>query len=144
MKRTTQKLSVVLALCALLATADGSLLAQRPRSQSSIVSGGQIAAGIAGIVGAVVLITIGVYFGVKHNHQSLTGCARAGADGMTLTSESDKRNYSLTGGLTQIKSNHRVRVSGKKAKDKSSPAPKFLVEKVSKDYGPCEVARAAH
>ena len=139
MKRTNRKLSALVALCALLAPADGTLLAQRPRAQSSIVSNGQVAGAIAGIAGAGALIGILAYVAIRHNH-SVTGCARSGPDGMTLTTEPDKQSYTLMGDVARIKAGDRVRVSGKKGKDKSSATPKFLVEKVSRDFGPCEVS----
>ena len=145
MKRTNRKLSALVALCALVAPADGSIMslqAQRPRAQSSIVSNGQVAGAIAGIAGAGALIGILAYVAIRHNH-SVTGCARSGPDGMTLTTEPDKQSYTLMGDVARIKAGERVRVSGKKGKDKSSATPKFLVEKVSRDFGPCEVAAAA-
>lgn len=147
MKRTNRKFSAVVALCALLAPADSSILAQRPRPRPQSIaygaSNGEVAGIIAGIAGAGALIGILAYVAVKHNH-SVTGCARSGPDGMTLTSEPDKQSYTLIGDVANIKSGDRVRVSGKKGRDKSSATRKFLVEKVSRDFGPCEVAAAAH
>jgi hypothetical protein len=79
---------------------------------------------------------------VKHNH-SVTGCARSGQDGMQLTSDSDKQTFILVGAVAGIKPGNRVRVSGKKTKQKSPAAAQFLVEKVSKDLGPCEIATSS-
>jgi hypothetical protein len=59
-----------------------------------------------------------------------------------LISESDKQPYTLVGEVAGIKPGDRVRVSGKKGKEKSA-AREFLVEKVSRDFGPCEVAGGA-
>ena len=59
---------------------------------------------------------------------------------MTLTTESDKHTYSLIGDVAAIKPGNRVRVSGKKKKEKSAGGSQFLVETVSKDFGACTVA----
>lgn len=146
MKRRARKLSVILAVCMLLAPADGPLLAQKHEAQSPPIFTGSIGPSDAEIVGALVGIAavgagigIGIYFVVKHNH-SVTGCAASTAGGMTLTTESDKHTYSLIGDIAGIKLGNRVRVSGKKAKEKSSGTAQFLVEKVSKDFGACNVA----
>ena len=147
MESTNQKLSAALSLCALLATADGTIMAQRPRPRPATIAygatNGQVAGIIAGIAGAGALIGILAYVAIKHNH-SVTGCARSASDGMTLTSESDKQTYSLIGDVAGIKPGDRVRVSGKKGKTKSPGAHQFLVEKVVKDLGPCEVAAGGH
>jgi hypothetical protein len=96
-----------------------------------------------GIVAVGAAIGVGIYFAVKHNH-SMTGCARSTADGLTLTTESDKQTYALTGDVAGIKPGNRVRVSGKKSKEKSTGTSQFLVEKVSKDFGACNVAASSH
>jgi hypothetical protein len=90
----------------------------------------------AGIAAAGAAVGIGVYFALKHNH-NLTGCALSSAEGMTLTSESDKETYALIGDVADIKSGDRVRISGKKGKPKSAGGRQFLVEKVSRHFGPC-------
>jgi hypothetical protein len=146
MKWKKRKLSALVALCTVLSAADGSLLGQkpRPRPQDTIgPSGGQVTAAIAGIVGVSVALGVGITLAVKHNNHSVTGCARSGPDGMTLTTESDKQTYSLLGEVAGIKPGERVRVSGKKGKSKSG-THEFLVEKVSKDLGACEASSALH
>jgi hypothetical protein len=102
-------------------------------------STGEIVGALVGIAAVGAGIGIGIYFVVKHNH-SVTGCARSTADGLTLTTEPDEHTYSLIGEVAGIKPGNRVRVSGKKGKEKSSGTPQFLVEKVSKDFGACSVA----
>jgi hypothetical protein len=137
MKRRKQVLSAVLAMCSLFAPTAETALAQRPADQTIGATHGQIAGAIAGIAAGGVLIGVGVYGVVKHNH-GVTGCVHPGPDGLELTGESDKKTYTLTGDVAGIKSGNRVRVSGKKSTDKSAGASQFLVEKVSKDLGPCE------
>jgi hypothetical protein len=141
MKPRNQELSAALALCLLFAAAAETVLAQRPADQIG-GSNNQIAGAIAGIAAAGALIGIGVYFAVKHHH-AMTGCARSRTDGITLTNESDKQTYTLTGDVAGIKPGNRIRVSGKKGKEKSAGAHQFVVEKVSGDFGPCELASAS-
>lgn len=141
MKRRDGKLTAALALCAVLAPAESIILAQRPAEV--IGASNAKAAGVAaGIAGAGAAIGIGVYYAVKHDH-SVSGCARSGPEGLQLTSESDKQTYSLVGEVAAIKPGERVRVSGKKGKEKSAATREFLVEKVSKDLGPCEIASSS-
>ena len=146
MRGRTRKLSAIVAVCVLLAPADVPVLAQKHETQPPQLFTGSIGPSTGEIVGALVGIAavgagigIGIYFVVKHNH-SVTGCAASTAGGMTLTTESDKHTYSLIGDVAGIKPGNRVRVSGKKAKEKSSGTAQFLVEKVSKDFGACSVS----
>ena len=141
MRGRTRKLSAIIAACLLLAPADVPVLAQKHETQPPQLFTGSIGPSTGEIVGALVGIAavgagigIGIYFVVKHNH-SVTGCARSTPDGMTLTTESDKHTYSLIGDVAGIKPGNRVRVSGKKAKEKSSGTAQFLVEKGSTDFG---------
>ena len=132
MSRRNQTLFAVLVLWVAFAFAD------RP-AEASIPTGGQVAwIGVAiGAAGAA--IGIGIYYAVRHN-RTVTGCAVSVPNGTTLTSESDKQTYSLTGDVAGIKSGDRVRVSGKKSKGKSAGVRQFLVEKVSRDFGACRDA----
>jgi hypothetical protein len=134
-------LSVVVALFALLAPANRVVLAQNPRSRPAVIYGAsnaKVAGIIAGIAGAGIALGVGVTMAVKHENHSVAGCAHSGPDGVELTSDSDKQTYTLIGDVAGVKSGDRVRVSGKKSKDKAAGTRQFLVEKVSKDLGPCE------
>lgn len=132
---------VVLAIGALFLSQQRPAIAQRPQYVGGIpgATTGRVTAIVLGIAGVTAGITFGVYAAVKHNH-TLTGCAAFGQDAMTLTSESDKQTYALIGEVAEIKPGERVRVSGKKNKEKSATNQQFLVEKVSKHFGPCEAA----
>ncbi len=81
-------------------------------------------------------IGIGTYYAVKHN-RTLTGCAVSGSSGLELTTESDPHTYSLLGDTAAIKPGDRVRLFGKKKKRHGADIQPFLVEKVSRDFGPC-------
>ena len=111
---------------------------QHPASSFQIgPSTGQIVGAILGIAGVGAAVGIGVYYATRH-HQNLTGCTLMAPDGLRLESDRDDRIYSLTGVLADIKAGDRVRVSGKKQKVGDGVHP-FLVEKLSKDFGPCKV-----
>ena len=142
MKQMTRKLSAVVVVCALLASAERIVLAQKPADRQSQwvfgASNGQVVGMALGAAAAGALIGVGIHYAVKHGH-TVTGCAHSGPDGMSLTSESDKQTYMLAGATAEIKDGERVRLSGTKEKV-SSGRRQFLVEKVSKDFGRCEVA----
>ncbi len=106
-------------------------------------SKGQVVGVAVGIAAVGAAIGVGVYYAVRHNH-SLTGCVAPGANGLELTNEGDHRLYALLGDQASIKAGDRVRVSGKKQKKGSGDAWPFLVEKVSKDFGPCPVSAGTH
>jgi hypothetical protein len=105
-----------------------------------MISGGQVAAIGVGIAAIGAAIGVGVYFLVRKS-PSITGCATPGSDGLTLRNESDPYTYTLIGDTVSIKAGERVRLTGKK---KSGPSGqhKFIVDKVSKKYGACQVASA--
>jgi hypothetical protein len=102
-------------------------------------STGQVVGAIVGIAGVGTAIGIGVYYAAHHGH-SLTGCADSANGEEQLHNVADHQTYMLIGETTSIKPGNRFRVSGKK--NKSSASRSFLVEKVSKDYGPCETSSA--
>ncbi len=106
-------------------------------------SKGQVVGVVVGIAAVGAAIGVGVYYAVRHNH-SLTGCVVSGANGIELSNEGDHKTYGLVGDMAAIKAGDRVRVSGKKQKKGSGDAWPFLVEKVSKDFGPCPVSAGTH
>ncbi len=103
------------------------------------------AAKLAGItVGLVAIgagIGIGVYVAVHHNH-TLTGCTSSGSGGLLLQNHGDQQTYAIVGEVSAVKPEERVRVSGKKSKQKGDGARQFLVEKLDKDFGACRVEHA--
>ncbi len=125
-----------IAVCFLLATS--SVMAKAQIGVSKTQAGWII----VGIAASGAAIGIGVYYAVHHGH-SLRGCAVSGADGLQLENQGDGQTYALVGLVAAIKPGERVRVSGKKEKKKGSATQQFLVEKLSRDYGPCALASAA-
>jgi hypothetical protein len=99
---------------------------------------GQVVGVVIAIVAVGVAIGVGVTLAV-HHHPSITGCAAANGDSLTLLSEDDRQSYALSGDIAAIKAGERVRLSGKKRSDRSGNHM-FEVLKVSKDYGPCHAA----
>jgi hypothetical protein len=143
MNTGVQKLLANVITLALLGVAAGPITvygANRQSSDSQIVSNGQIAGVAAGIAGAGAAIGIGVFYAVHHGH-SLTGCTVSGSSGIELLSEGDRATWALVGEVNDIKPGERIHVSGKKEKKDSADKRQFLVEKVSKDFGPCDGSR---
>jgi hypothetical protein len=69
------------------------------------------------------------------------GCVSAGPSGLLVHNESDNENYALVGITANTKVGDRVRLHGskdKKTKD-SAVDRTFVVEKITRDYGPCTV-----
>jgi hypothetical protein len=141
MTSKTRKLASLAALFGMLSLAVRPGMAQRKESETIGATHGQIAGAVAGIAAGGALVGVLAYVAVKHSH-TVTGCTQSGQNGLLLTSDSDKKTYLLVGEVTGIKGGERVRVSGKKGKEKSADPPELLVEKVTRDLGPCEVAGA--
>jgi hypothetical protein len=100
------------------------------------LSNGQVAGLAAGIVAIGVGSGVGVFLIVRHNHM-LTGCTTPAASGLTLQNEGNGQRYGLLGSVADIKPGEKVQVSGKKGKDAGGDRT-FLVEKLSKEFGPCK------
>jgi hypothetical protein len=131
MKAGRNEILATVIVCALALTATAPANAQI----GGVTSGDAIGIGIA--VGAIgVGIGIGVYYAFHHGH-SLTGCAVSGTNGLELQNKGDQQTYALVGEVAAIKPGDRVRVSGKKKKKPAGSTPHFLVERLSKDFGPC-------
>ncbi len=104
-------------------------------------SGKAIGIGVGGGVAAA----IGIY-AIHHRNASrqvatVVGCTEASDAGTKLVNEKDKHSYSLVSLSSDVKSGERVELVGKKTKDKSGKTT-FRVEKLAKDYGPCNTESA--
>jgi hypothetical protein len=102
-------------------------------------SKGQIAGGIAGIGAGIAGIIITV--AVIHSHHVLAGCVVAAANGPQLKS-SDAKSWTLEGDSANIKAGDRVKVHGSRIRHAKAGPNVFKVDRLVKDYGPCEVSRA--
>jgi hypothetical protein len=144
MDKGVQKLVTNIITLALVGMAAGPTSvygANRQSTDTQIVSNGQIAGVAAGIAAAGAAIGIGVFYAVHHGH-SLTGCTASGSSGLQLVSEGDHETWLLVGEVNDIKPGERVHISGKKEKKDPANTRQFLVEKVSKNFGPCDAGRS--
>ena len=98
---------------------------------------------VVAIVGGVVGTAIAVPVVISHNHHNLKGCVISGGNGVQVVQD-DTKTFTLVGAPADIKVGDMVRLHGVKVKAKkgSNDGPTFVVEKFTKDYGPCKVANA--
>ena len=116
-----------------------SLLAVTVPAQAQYAPTGGQAIGIVVVIVAVgAAIGVGAYLLIRKT-PSITGCAVASPNGLSLQNEGDQQTYMLIGDVANIKADTRVRVSGKKKKKDASGKRDFLVEKLAKDYGSCKL-----
>jgi hypothetical protein len=97
----------------------------------------EVVGAAVGIGAAIAVVTI---VAVDHSHHVLKGCVFTGPNGLRLQT-SDSKLYVIEGDAASIKAGDRVKLHGskvKKTKDTSGDQV-FKVEKLSKDYGPCQV-----
>jgi len=98
-----------------------------------------LGAGLAGVaIGTVIL--------VDHNQKNhnVKGCVTMGPNGFEVHNEADKKTYALSGVTTNTKVGDEVKLHGAKEKrGKNSVGEQtFVVEKMSRDFGPCAVTSA--
>lgn len=105
-------------------------------------SGAEVA-GIGIAVGAVAATAIAVE--VHHAHHTLDGCVSQGPAGMQLQTHGGAKTYLLSGNTTNITVGERIRFHGTRLKQlkHSTADPTFLVERETKDYGPCKVGASS-
>jgi hypothetical protein len=113
-------------------------LAAPARSQSGgygpSISNGEIAGVIAG---TAAVLGVGGYLIYRAAHkQSIQGCVVSDQNGLSLTSDKDKRTYVLMGNVGTLTSGQHVALSGKKLKG-SDARPAFQVRKLHKNLGAC-------
>lgn len=124
-----QKKLTAIALCTAL------LLIPRHTKAQTPVSAGQAVGIFAAIAAVGAGIAVVIMVAVRH-HPSITGCAAANGDTLSLLSEDDHQSYALSGDIAAIKAGDRVRLSGKKRSDHAGNHM-LEVQKLRKDYGPC-------
>lgn len=101
--------------------------------------GRDVALVVVGIVIVTAAVTTAIVLSVRH-HPSVVGCAKQGANSLELTSEgSDPQLFLLTGDTVGIKVGERIKVQGKKNGKDAAGNRHFFVEKITKDYGTCQV-----
>jgi aspartate oxidase len=102
-----------------------------------------IAIGVAVAAGAGILIYALHHRGTSPTQATLVGCTKAVArgEGAILVNEKDKEAYTLVAGSTDLKPGERVELTGKKTQDGSGKRT-FQVQKLARDYGPCNTETA--
>jgi len=104
----------------------------QPSHTGAEVAGVAIAAGA--VIGTVVLVE------VHKSHHAIRGCVSTAANGLEMRDEKDGKTYNLVGVTANTRLGDRVQLHGSKEKITKDSAgdPTFIVEKMSKDYGPCK------
>jgi hypothetical protein len=98
----------------------------------------QVGLSAAAIAAVLVGTTVGITIAVQNSHHTLQGCVFSEANGLKIRT-SDAKVYALEGETATIKVGDRFKFHGsklKKTKD-STGDHVFVVERLSKDYGPC-------
>jgi hypothetical protein len=103
----------------------------KPSNDGIYATAAAVAGGI--VVGAVILVE------VNKSHHTVKGCVTAGPNGLLVRNETDNENYALVGVTANTQVGDRVRLHGSKdKKTKGSTGDRtFVVEKMTRDYGPC-------
>ena len=94
-------------------------------------SGAQVAGtavGAGAVIGVVLYLTL--------HRPSITGCIRAVDSTYTITDQNGQLTYTVVNAATGLKPGERVKLQGKKKKDKSGNLT-FRMKKIKHDYGPC-------
>ena len=86
------------------------------------------ALGLAGVTAVVLYLTL--------HKPSITGCIRSADGTNTLLDKNDNLDYILIDANSRLKPGQRVKLLGKKKKDKEGNRT-FRVKKIKHDYGPC-------
>jgi hypothetical protein len=102
-----------------------------------------VGVGIA-VVGGIAVGTI-VLVEVHKSHHMVKGCVTAGPDGLQVHNEGDQKVYALTGLTANVKVGDIVKLNGDKEKHQKDAAgdQDFMIQKMSRDYGPCKAALGA-
>jgi hypothetical protein len=97
----------------------------------------QITAGIVVASVAVGVLVVFLIIHYKHKRSSVTGCVISARNGVSITDESDKRTYALSGYTGAVKAGERMKIEGKRQNEKNGTFS-FEVQKVSKVFGACQ------
>ena len=95
---------------------------------------------IGAAVGVVAIVAVGtvVLVEVHNSHHTIKGCVTTGPAGLQVHDSDNTHTYNVTGVTTGVKVGDVVRLHGdKEKKQKGDPGQGFVIQKISKDYGPC-------
>ena len=115
-----------------------ALLAVFSFSASAQTNWGRFGASGAQVAGAAVAAgaVIGVVLYLSLHRPSITGCIRSADNAYTITDQNGQLSYTVVNAATGLKPGERVKLQGKKKKDKSGNLT-FRMKKIKHDYGPC-------
>jgi hypothetical protein len=100
-------------------------------------SEGEIIGAAVAVVAVVVVGTV-VLVEVHNSHHTIKGCVTMGPSGLQVRDTDHSHTYDVTGVTANVKVGDVVRLHGDKGKKiKGDPAQSFVIQKISKDYGPC-------
>jgi hypothetical protein len=107
-------------------------------------SAGEVYGAAAGVAAVIVVGTV-VLVEVHKSHHTVKGCVTSGPDGLQVHNERDQKVYALTGLTANVKIGDIVKLNGNKEKNQKDSAGDvdFMIQKMSRDYGPCSAMLAA-
>jgi len=120
----------VLAVVMLMAVLSRSASAQTGLGHIGPTAGEAVGAA----VGVAAVTTLVLYLTLHKTY--ITGCTQSVEGGSSLT-DHDGLSYFLVDESSWLKAGKRVKLQGKKRKDKQGKLS-FRVSKIKKDYGPCQ------
>lgn len=102
-------------------------------------STGEVVGAAVAVVGVAVLGTV-VLVEVHNSHHTIKGCVTAGSGGLQVRDTANQHIYDVSGVTAGVKVGDVVRLHGdKEKKTKGETSQGFVIQKMNKDYGPCEV-----
>jgi hypothetical protein len=107
-------------------------------------STGEVVGAAVGIAAVIVVGTV-VLVDVHKSHHTIKGCVTNGPNGLEVHNDKDNKTYGLTGVTANVRPGDVIQVHGSKEKNQKDAGGNqdFMVEKMSRDYGPCKVQLAA-
>ena len=102
---------------------------------SGIAHNAEVGVVVAAVAVAVLVIVL-VRVATHHKPQSITGCVHAGPNTMSLTDETDKQDYALSGRTAGVKPGDRMTLQGKRKHTGGMLV--FEIQKVAGDLGACQ------
>ena len=99
-------------------------------------TGEVVGIGIAAV--AVVAAVIIIPVEISKSHHTLKGCVLSTPNGLELRT-TDNKTYALSGTTADITAGNTLRLHGNRQNPpKGAADPQFIIQKVQKNYGPCQ------
>lgn len=102
-------------------------------------SKGEVVGAAVAVVAVVVVATV-VLVEVHNSHHTIKGCVSMGPSGLQVKDTGNQKIYNVSGVTTGVKVGDVVRLHGDKEKKKKGETDQgFVIQKISKNYGACQV-----